>query len=235
MIMKRYFWSLIQKFTEFFGRRKNGASVLMFHNVSDDISLWNDKSIAIKAESFEKLISGLAKNEAKFEPVEKLECAVKNNAFIITFDDMFLSAYKNALPVLEKNGIPYCVFISEKYIGEDGYISEKEIKLLSDNPLCTVGFHSVSHKMFRFMSAGQVEKELDCNSLTEITGQKPEYFAFPYGSLYACGYRAAEPAKKKYKYAFSTVSARCTESQMIKKPYYLPRINVNEENYQKFL
>ena len=233
--MKRYFWSLIQKLTEFFGRRKNGASVLMFHNVSDDISLWNDRSIAIKSESFEKLINGLVKKGAKFEPVENLEGAVKNNAFIITFDDMFLSAYKNALPVLEKHNIPYCVFISDKYIGEENYVSEKEIKDLFYNPLCTVGFHSVSHKMFRFMSDGQAEKELDCNSLIKITGQRPDYFAFPYGSLYACGYGAAKPAKGKYKYAFSTVAAKCTENDLRKKPYYLPRININEENYQKLL
>lgn len=231
--MKRYFWSFLQKIIEFFcGLNKNGASVLMFHDVGNDVEAWRDRSTSITADSFEKLIGSLVEKKAAFEPVGALKKASKRGAYVITFDDMFLSAYENAIPVLEKNSIPYCVFISDKFIGAQGYIDEEKLKKLSESPLCTVGFHSVSHAMFRDLSEQDISNELNSEKTDNITGQRAEYFAFPYGSLYACGFKKAKPAGIRYKYSFSTVSARCTDFWLKNYPYYLPRINICEDNYR---
>lgn len=230
--MKRYFWSLIQKIIEFFGRfQKNGAYVLMFHNVSDDPDKRSDKSIFVTARSFESLINSLIDGGARFAPVSGLKEAASSGAVIITFDDMFLSAFENAVPLLEKNKIPYCVFISDKFIDKDGYVSSKQIKELSESDLCTVGFHSAGHKMLRNMSVRDAKNELIQSKTEEITGQKAEYFAFPYGSVFACGFKKAKLAAGLYKYSFSTISVRCSEYWIKKYPYYLPRINVCEDNY----
>ena len=231
MIMKRYFWSLIQKITELFGRfQSGGAYVLMFHNVCGDNEIPGDKSISVTASAFESFINALIAGGVRFAPVSRLSDAASSGAVVITFDDMFLSAYENAVPLLEEKKIPYCVFISDRFIGADGYVSPEQIHKLSQSALCTVGFHSSGHKMLRGLSDDEAKNELVRTRLSGITGKSAEYFAFPYGSLYACGEKKARLAKGLYKYSFSTVSARCSAKLLKKRPYYLPRINVCGDN-----
>lgn len=235
-MIKRYFWSFLQKIIELFGRfHKNGADVLMFHHVSDDEAHWHDASISIRQTSFKALIDSLIQRGAAFAPVTELEKAAGRRAVIVTFDDMFLSAYQNALPVLEENNIPYCVFISDSFIGKEEYLSEKELGELARRPLCTVGFHAKNHLMLRTLGSDEANAELDASALENLLGKKADYLAFPYGSLYACGFQKAKAAKGRFRYAFSTVSARCTRFWIKRTPYYLPRINVCESNRMSVL
>ena len=77
MIMKRYFWSLIQKITELFGRfQSGGAYVLMFHNVCGDNEIPGDKSISVTASAFESFINALIAGDPKLRTLRALYTAV---------------------------------------------------------------------------------------------------------------------------------------------------------------
>lgn len=204
----------------------------MFHQVNDDSSTWKDDSVSIKAESFRSMIDNLIKDGYSFIPISEIDQKIKKTV-IITFDDVYDDAIKNAVSYLDYHKIPFCIFVSSCFIDQEGYISTKQLKLLSNDRLCTIGFHSESHQFMRRMNDAQIERQLNSDDLERIIQRKIDYFAFPYGSVYACGFKSARLSKDLYKYSFSTISAKCSNYWLRHFPYYLPRINVNEKNWRK--
>jgi len=64
-------------------------------------------------------------------------------------------------------------------------MTSDEIKALSQNPLFTIGAHSVTHSRFSELTEESQEWELreSKNSLESILGKTVDVFAFPFGSL----------------------------------------------------
>jgi hypothetical protein len=88
----------------------------------------------------------------------------------------------------------------------------------------------------RFLTTEQIESEVDCSSLENKIDKDIQYFAFPYGSVYACSQRSIDIiAKGKYLLSFSTIAVPCTPDAIMKHKNFLPRINVNEKNYKILL
>lgn len=63
----------------------------------------------------------------------------------MTFDDGLESVYRDALPILKKYSIPFCIFVITEKIGQSGYLSEVQLKELDQCHLCTLGAHTLSH------------------------------------------------------------------------------------------
>nr|WP_288723690.1 polysaccharide deacetylase family protein [uncultured Sellimonas sp.] len=236
----KYFYSFMQKMIEYRYRKNKGINIYMFHQVNQDRKNWLDSHVCITEESFKKFIYGLKKANTRFLSVKDLG-RVKNNlenvpSAVLTFDDIFEDAYKYAFPILKENNIPYCVFITENYIDKKGYITTQELNNLLEEPLCTIGYHSKNHILMRKLSNEKISDEIECCEFEEKIGKKISYFAFPYGSVYACSKKSIKIAKdKNYKLIFSTVSVPCTQLWIEKGKSFIPRINVNEENYEKLL
>ena len=60
----------------------------------------------------------------------------------------------------------------------------EQIKLLTQDSLCTIGGHTISHVALNKLSMKEMDREI-MNGISLIeskTGYKPEYFAYPYGS-----------------------------------------------------
>jgi len=232
----RYLFSFIQKAIELFCRNKNGAKIFMFHQVNDDKNKWIDSGVCIRKKGFVEFIDRLSANKSLFLSVAELNAHVDRKSVFLTFDDVFEDAVENAFPYLVERGIPFCVFISDSNIDRKDFIATEQIKQLVKEPLCTIGYHTKSHRLMRFLSKEQIVSELDCRSLENVIDRKIDYFAFPYGSVYACSKESIDVAKKmSYRYVFSTISIPCTSSWIINRPFFLPRINVNERNYKKLL
>ena len=90
---------------------------------------------------------------------------------------------------------------------------------MSQDKLCTIGSHGVSHGEFALLNKEQALRELQDSKyeLERIIGKPVELFAYPYGSYYACGYANKHLAEEVYKYAFGTVACPITKPSLLKK------------------
>lgn len=236
MKIKRFYYSGMQKIYE--GMSAHAASignVLMFHQVNDDQTKWETKGCSITSVSFRNLITELKQADCSFSPISMiLNHETDEKQIFITFDDASRDVFTNAAPVLLENNIPFLIFLTTSYIDKDGYLSQSMIHELLKSELCTIGSHTVTHPMMRYLNSDSAMAELiQSKAILENTfGNKVEYFAFPYGSVYACSAENVRQASAAgYKLSFSTMSSSLTNNS-IQEGKFLPRINMNEANYR---
>lgn len=234
MKLRRYYHSFCQKVTEHkYGINEKDSKVFVFHQVTDERIKWLDDDCAITLKGFQDFIVTIKQLGLSFGKIDDLDKNIKNKKIYITFDDIFEDAVENAFPILLKEGIPFCVFISTGLIGKEGYITTEQLKLLANEPLCTIGFHTQSHKMMRFLTNEALSEEIKKEPLENIISSQIKYFAYPFGSFYA----VSEANKKKvideeYELVFSTLRISLNEITREKFDSFLPRININENNYK---
>lgn len=70
----------------------------------------------------------------------------------------------------------------------------QQIKELTEEPLCTIGGHTVTHVALNKLSTDDLVKEITSgiNIIKSHTGYEPQYFAYPYGSEKENGEREYE-------------------------------------------
>lgn len=232
----RYLYSLIQKFIERVGKNADGLRVYMLHQVNDNKKEWKDHGVSITKSGFETFIETLQAKGCNFLSVDELSIDnAKSNNVIITFDDIFQDAIDNAIPFLVERSIPFCVFVSENYIGSEDFLSEESLKAITNEPLCTIGYHTKNHRLMRSLTEMEVCEEIDCKEFEQLVNRSVPFFAFPYGSVYACTIKSIKKAKSRYKYVFSTLSIPCPKWWLKKIPFFIPRINICEANYKQKL
>lgn len=115
-----------------------------------------------------------------------------------TFDDGFADNYELAYPILKKYNCPFCIYVTSGFVNRTHkahwYISDSEqndklilsinqLKQLSQDPLCTIGAHSVSHPRFTQINEIQKSDEI-INSkkfLEDLLNKPIIHFAYPHG------------------------------------------------------
>ena len=212
---------------------KKGVSAYMFHRVTDT-DYPNYRNLTISVSAFEKFIVAKKENGWYFARLSELEdeAIYNGKTAVITFDDMYEDAFKNAVPILNKYNIPFTVFIATELVDKPEYITSLQLQNLKENTLCTVAAHSISHKILRCLSVNEKEKEISKEEFIDKVGFEPQYFAYPYGTYYACDKKSQRlVCKNGYRFAFSTLNYSFNLRQMRKKPYFIPRININNRNY----
>ena len=227
--MIRELYSLRQKIAE--NRRNShcvqGVPIFMIHHVNNN-SAEGEKNLTIRTSEFETFIDVLEKRGFYFIKPIQLENYLEIKACMITFDDMYKDAMENAIPYLEKKRIPYVCFISQGFIDEVGYVDKNDLERLNTSQLCTIGAHSLHHKLFRFLTKKQKEEELSKREHEHLLGCKIKDFAFPYGSFYACDRESKLLAKKEYQRVYSTLNYCVTEKDSVE---FLPRVNLNSNTW----
>jgi len=100
----------------------------------------------------------------------------------ITFDDGYESAYKNALPVLDRFGFKATWYIITGKLGLPSYMTTAELKRLESDGQ-EIGGHTVSHLHLGGLSDSVAEEEIKGSRLRlEATGfTHVESFAYPFG------------------------------------------------------
>jgi peptidoglycan/xylan/chitin deacetylase (PgdA/CDA1 family) len=183
-----------------FGRKGN---VLVFHEVSQVFE--NDQSCKIRVDTFKRIIERAAKHYQIVSVDEFLKKGL-NKAAVITFDDVPLSFYKEAYPILKEKQMPFTLFISNKFVGEQGYLSEKEILVLAQDPLCTIGAHTCNHVRLRNESGSKLDIKESKNYLERLLGKPVDFLAYPYGRYDSVSVKNRQEAKNAgFKAAFSTI------------------------------
>ena len=164
----------------------------MFHAVVPDGQPLPDE-YACRFTDFRQIVEKHIADGFRFVSLPELIAMphAKNGYCALTFDDGYIGLYDLAAPYLFGHGIPFTAYITTGYLDTEGYLTSEALRSLSENPLCTVGSHLVTHPMTRFLAKDAVLSEMteSKRALERITGRPVEHLAFPYGSAYACSLR----------------------------------------------
>lgn len=197
--------------------------VYMFHSIGDGRDEFN-----LPVDAFDSLLQKMS----QLKIVVSLSDWEKKDRFIcLTFDDVPESFYHNAFPLLKKYQMPFTIFVSSSLLDADGYITRDMLIEMSECEYCLVASHGRSHSFFVNFSEEEALSDLyeSKRMLEELIGRTVELYAFPYGSIYACGLKQKKLVDKVYKYGFGTIAMPITHPLLLPS-YYLPRINVDENS-----
>lgn len=231
----KLFYSILQKIIEnCYKIKKNEGNILMFHQVNDNKRKWKYDNISISFENFKYLIKNLEKQEKNFKNIKDIGNFMSQNDIFLTFDDCFEEVYTIVYPFLKENKIPFCIFITIDLIDREGYLSRDMLLKLAAEELCTIGSHTLTHPLLRFVENSAKEIEESKIKLEKIINKAVEYFAYPYGSIYAVTKKNLRIASETYKFSFSTLNSHFNLDD-IKNRNFIPRININDKNYKRIL
>lgn len=203
------------------------CDVLMFHHVSDTHVDINESCQCTRAQ-FSNILSERLEHGYQFINIgqlsENMRLNVKGKYCSVTFDDVPDNFYANALPILEKFQIPFCLFITTDFMNKPGYLSPKDVLSLSTHPLCTIGAHTITHPQLRYCGNSYNELKLSKEELERIIGKDVRYLAYPYGRQSSISHKVRAEAKKiGYELAFSTIPTSINPLSKNSK-FFLPRM-----------
>lgn len=175
------------------------TSVLIYHSISSRPEPL-PSNIDISPARFERHLNWLSRRCDVVSLVETLSTSAKRRV-AITFDDGFRDNLTVALPLLEKFGFPMTLFVTAGLVDDKEYLSEEELREISEHPLITIGAHGLWHRHLRGMSPDDARFEMvESRRLIEgVIGKRVDLMAWPYGECDAAlerlcaesGYRAA--------------------------------------------
>ena len=116
----------------------------------------------------------------------------------ITFDDGYLSVVENALPVLKQRNLPFTMFFPTGSWGsrpgwvhrpdhpfwQERILTKDELCTLAQEPLLTIGSHSVTHPKFPALDRAAAAREFSesKNELESLLERPVDLFCFPHGA-----------------------------------------------------
>ena len=169
--------------------------VLMLHRVVENRSLEPEKrELEITPEFLKETIHNYRDQGYRFVSIDQvcdfLDGKEKGKPFVcLTFDDGYQDNYTVALPLLKRLEVPFVVYVTTGFIdnrlpmwwypNEELGLSRDELVALSNEPLCTIGAHTISHRRL-----DEMDKE---GQTREITQSKEELetiisFSYPHGA-----------------------------------------------------
>jgi biofilm PGA synthesis lipoprotein PgaB len=176
----------------------NALVVLQYHHISDSTPKATSTSPAL----FEAHLGYLKHHQFRVISLEHLADLVRSGkplpdkTAVITFDDGYLSVYKEAYPRLKKYGFPFAVFINTQPhdAGNPNFMSWAQMKKMANQGVVFAN-HTVSHPhLIRRKDSEtfadwqeRVAKEVDVAeaALRRELGQSYRLLAYPFGEYNA--------------------------------------------------
>ena len=149
----------------------------------------------------------------------------KNKEILLTIDDGFESFYNEAWPILQKEKIPFILFISTEPVGKNGYMNWSQIKEIEKSNIGVIGHHSHTHEYL--IDKSEIEFISDIENANNIflknLGYIPSLFSYPFGeySKFMKDYIA-----NNFKISFGQHSGVIDVN---KEKFELPRFPINEK------
>jgi peptidoglycan/xylan/chitin deacetylase (PgdA/CDA1 family) len=233
-VFRRLFFGAVQKSVEILNINKttNNNIILMFHQVTDGKIIDDYNKFSTLLADFISGIDILAEKYQFVSPSEFLDqYNFKTNMILITFDDGFRNIFEYAYPYLRSRNIPFTLFITTNYLNKDDYLTTNQLLELNSQSICTIGSHTLNHYLLSKLSITESLYEISESKkeLERILDTEVIYFAYPYGSYYACNRKNIEHVKKSgYSAAFSTIKASFL-GVFCKNKFFIPRINCGED------
>ena len=169
--------------------------ILMYHNVSQNES--DNVGLTISTKNLEVQFKYLSENDYQtfhFSELESLKQShdLLKKAVIITFDDVYVSQFKLAYPLLQKYNLKASFFIPFAYVnGVDDWntalepIMSVEQLMDLDSKVVELGLHSFAHKNYTKITPEEVQE--DFRKCQEFVNQNnlnvQNVLAYPYGKF----------------------------------------------------
>jgi peptidoglycan/xylan/chitin deacetylase (PgdA/CDA1 family) len=176
---------------------------------------------------------------------------VSEPAVALTFDDGYASWYENAVPILEKLGIPAVFFVCSGLVGLRGddavnylrknlnrnqnhdLITRKQVQAIAKHPLFEIGGHTVNHLDLGDkgnLSLFRNEILSDKAYLEDVTGKRIKWFSYPFGMRQNISAVAIDFVKEAgYEAAFSFIPG-AWDNQMNRYMIYRDGLNIHDSN-----
>jgi peptidoglycan/xylan/chitin deacetylase (PgdA/CDA1 family) len=194
--------------------KRYSVRVLMYHRVEPKPA----NSYAVSEADFEEQMKYL-RDMYRIVSMDDVLCylngekSLKETVVAVTIDDGEACLYKHAFPVLQKFGIPACIFQTTKELAEDVvssgfYLSEKEIKVMHSAGIA-FGAHTRSHCCLSAVEKerGVVEISGSKVDLERVLGEEVQFFAYPYGLKRHFNKTAVQIVQESgYKCAFTAIN-----------------------------
>lgn len=187
MIIKRFHRKLYKIFHPVIGE------IWMLHRVVKQRSEKPEQRVLeVTPEWLENKIRDYQRHGYSFVSIDG--CLGKRRWVCVTFDDGYRDNYTVAYPILKKLGVPFVVYVTTGiiddqqemwwYPGERLGLSMEELRVLSKDPLCTIGAHTVSHPKLDTLSRDEQYKEILQSKLRleQLLGYTIRHFSFPHGA-----------------------------------------------------
>lgn len=174
----------------------NALVVLQYHHISED----TPKATSISPALFEQHLDYLAENDFDVIGLDELAKMIRKDekfpdkTVVITFDDGYISVYKEAYPRLKKRGLPFSVFINTQPHdqGHSQFMSWQQMRKMADDGVVFAN-HSVSHPHMIRREQGENAKQWRDRMRHEIETaeatikqqleQNHKLFAYPFGEF----------------------------------------------------
>ena len=142
---------------------EKGIITLMYHRFEEN----KYPSTNIKINDFKKHIELIKNSNIEFineKTLKEIVLKKKNyteKKILLTIDDAFLSFYKNAWPILQKEKIPFILFVNTREINNrhPNYMSWDQIREIHKSNIGVIGGHSFSHEYLAFATEDEIIKE----------------------------------------------------------------------------
>ena len=171
------YYNLLRRFQNQVGNR-----IILYHAIGTKLN-FDTYGISISKEKFLKQILYLKENYEIIPIDSNYKNKLNKTTISITFDD----GYKDnlyALEICEKYDIPFTLYITTGFIGQDNYLSIEDIQRFSNSKICIIGTHSVTHPHLDKLDYDEQYKELldSKETLEKIVGYPITHFSYPHGS-----------------------------------------------------
>lgn len=240
-------------------KKTNGCLAINYHRIRKDslldrlvLILTNSKEMTLYSVTdteFDHEIKWLNNQGATFVSADELFEAKEKKKFpekcvFINFDDMDISTYESAHPILKKYDAKATGFIISSAVGNENFnnlhiTSKKQLQEMYNSGVWTFGSHTHNlHQLEGNNSIFLKEKNKIIKDLQKsnkyldqnFTGSNHQYFAFPYGQY---DKEAIKQLKQSnFKYAFTLEEDVITHKS---KNYELPRILVNHDGFERIV
>ena len=103
--------------------RRPRILVLAYHRVTPDASPWTYPERCVSTATFEKQLLALRRvydfiSLDELDAILASEKPLERHVALVTFDDGYRDVYEQALPILQRHGIPALLFLSLGFVGE---------------------------------------------------------------------------------------------------------------------
>lgn len=199
-------------------------AVLTFHSLDDRAG-----ALSYAPADFEILLATLAAANLPIIGLDALLAAQTTCGVALTFDDGMRSVFDVAFPILRRYRAPAHLFLRTGAVvgvateaSTYPMLNWDQINRLAEGGV-VIESHTHSHRDLRSLSDSEIDAECAmADTLIERhVGQRPRYFAYPFGY---CSHRVAERVGPRYVAAFTArlgfLSTRIGRSQ-------LPRIDAH--------
>lgn len=163
--------------------------VLMYHDIRPNPVNYFDVTVKAFIEQMDFLKQNNYQTLSIDEFIEIVE-SKKNfpeKSILITFDDGYQGIYKYAAPELIKRNMKATFFLTikglDKMEGNYPHITTDELKEMANNPLFSIGSHTVSHLLLNILKEEEKEKEIKESKemFEKIIGKEIKALAYPTG------------------------------------------------------